>query len=240
MDHLFGLDSCSGGWVVASCSGDLAVATFRVVGDRRIKGFLAPLAGTAAIVAIDVPIGLAECEPRACDRAARVRLGAPRQNSVFSAPCRGTLAATVYEQACAINRGLTGRAISRQSWNIMRKIAAVEAVLEALPGLAEQVWEVHPEVTFSELAGTPTGLRAAKKSADGQRLRLELLTAQGLTMDLVRIHGELKTLKVKRDDIVDAAACLVTAARLASGQATFLPPGPAPRDDRGRRMQIAA
>src|SRR3989442_1767326 len=137
MDHLFGLDGCPGGWVVAGCSGDLAFATFRVVGDRELESFLALLAGTGAVVAIDVPIGLAECEPRACDRAARVRLGAPRQNSVFSAPCRGTLAAAEYEQACAINRGLRGRAISRQSWNIMSKIALVEAVLEALPGLAE-------------------------------------------------------------------------------------------------------
>jgi predicted RNase H-like nuclease len=238
--QLYGLDGCPGGWVVASSSTELAVVAFGLVADRELEAFLAPLAGTGAVVAIDVPIGLAECEPRACDRAARVRLGAPRQNSIFSAPCRGTLAATEYEQACAINRGLRGRAISRQSWNIMGKIALVEAVLDALPGLAEQVWEVHPEVTFAELAGTPTGLRAAKKSVDGQYLRLELLAAQGLTMDLVRIRGELKTLKVKRDDIVDAAACLVTAARLARGQATFLPPGPAPHDARGRRMQIAA
>jgi len=226
--------------VVAGCSGDLAVATFRVVGDRELKSFLALLAGTGAVVAIDVPIGLAECEPRACDRAARVRLGAPRQNSVFSAPCRGTLAATQYQQACAINRGLRGRAISRQSWNIMSKIALVEAVLEEFPALAGQVWETHPEVTFAELGATQNGISASKKSADGQRQRLRLLAAHGLVMDPEHIRIGLKGLTVRRDDIVDAAACLVTAVRLASGQAIFLPPGPAPCDGHGRRMQIAA
>lgn len=208
--------------------------------DGELEAFLAPLVGTRAVVAMDVPIGLAECEPRACDRAARRRLGMRRQSSIFSAPCRGTLAATDYAQACAINRGLRGQAISRQSWGIVSKIAAVDAVLEMLPGLADQVWEVHPEVTFAELAKTSNGLNEPKKSTDGQRLRLELLAAQGLTLDVDRIRRELKGLKVRRDDVVDAAACLVTATRIANGQAILLPPGPAPHDARGRRMQIAA
>ena len=226
---------------MAACSSlELAVVTYSVIPDRELRGFLAALAGTGAVVAIDVPIGLAECEARECDRAARQRLGVPRQNSVFSAPCRGTLAATDYGQACAINRGLRGRAISRQTWGIMNTIAAVEAVLEKLPGLAEQVWEAHPEVTFAELAATRNGIGASKKSLDGQCQRLALLAAQGLTLDLERIRGELRGLKAKRDDIVDAAACLVTAGRIARGQATFLPAGPAPCDVRGRRMQIAA
>jgi predicted RNase H-like nuclease len=238
--RFFGLDGCPGGWVVASCSGDLAVATFRGVSDGEIKGFLASLVGTRAVVAIDVPIGLAECEPRTCDQAARRRLGAARQNSVFSPPCRGTLVATDYAQACAINRGLRGRAISRQSWGIVSKIAAVDAVLEALPELADQVWEVHPEVTFAELAATPCGLSAGKKSADGQSRRLELLATHGLQIDPQHIRTGLKTPSVRRDDIVDAAACLLTAVRIARGQATFLPQGPPPRDGAGRRMQIAA
>jgi predicted RNase H-like nuclease len=193
---------------------ELALVTYSVVPDRHLQAFLAALAGTGAVVAIDVPIGLAECEPRACDRAARQRLGAPRQNSVFSAPCRATLTAPDYVQACAINRGMRGRAISRQSWGIMTKIAAIEAVLEELPELAAQIWEAHPEVTFAELAATVRGISAPKKSADGQRQRVALLAAHGLHLD--------------------------PAARVARGQAIFLPPGPPPRDACGRRMQIAA
>jgi predicted RNase H-like nuclease len=237
---MFGFDGCPGGWVAASSSVDLAVVWFSVVADRELKAFLAPLAGTGAIMAIDVPIGLAECAARVCDQEARKRLGVPRQNSVFSAPCRGTLVATDYLQACAINRELRGRAISRQSWGIMRKIAAVDALLDELPQVAPQVWEAHPEVTFAELAATVRGISAPKKSADGQRERLALLTAHGLHLDLERVRLELRGLKVARDDIVDAAACLLTAVRIVRGQATFLPPGPPPSDGRGRRMQIAA
>jgi predicted RNase H-like nuclease len=239
-DRLYGLDGCPGGWVVASSSIDLGCVSYAVIADRELSSLLAGLVGTGAVVAIDVPIGLAECEPRACDGAARGRLGVPRQNSVFSAPCRGTLAALDYVEACVINRSLRGKAISRQSWNIVPKIGAVDAVLEELPGLAEQIWEVHPEVTFAELAGTLNGLKAAKKSADGQRQRIALLAAHGLTLDVDEIRATLQTAKVRRDDIVDAAACLLTARRIARGEAIFLPPGQAPRDARGRRMQIAA
>ena len=238
--RFYGIDGCPGGWVAASSSGDFPGVTFGLVADLELAAFLAGLEGSGAVVAIDVPIGLAECEPRACDGAARGRLGVPRQNSVFSAPCRGTLAALDYVEACVINRSLRGKAISRQSWNIVPKIAAVDAVLDELPGLAEQIWEVHPEVTFAELAGTLNGLKAAKKSADGQRLRLKLLAAHGLTLDVDEIRATLQTAKVRRDDIVDAAACLLTARRIARGEAIFLPPGQAPRDARGRRMQIAA
>jgi predicted RNase H-like nuclease len=226
--------------VAASSSIDLANVTFTLVAEHQLRSFLAPLAGTCAVVAIDVPIGLAEREARACDQAARVRLGAPRQNSVFSAPCRGTLAATDYLQACSINRGLRGRAISRQSWGIVKKIASVDVLLDELPRLAPQIWEAHPEVTFAELAATPLGIRAPKKSASGLGQRLALLEAHGLHLDLERVRLELYGLKVARDDIVDSAACLLTAARVACGQATFLPPGPPPFDVRGRRMQIAA
>jgi predicted RNase H-like nuclease len=191
-------------------------------------------------VAIDVPIGLAEREPRVCDQAARTRLGVPRHNSVFPTPCRGTLAAADYLEACGINRCLGGRAISRQTWGIINKIASVDALLDALPGLAPRIWEAHPEVTFAELAATQRGISAPKKSAEGRRKRVELLAARGLSLDVELARPALRGLRVGRDDIVDAAACLLTAARIADGNARLLPPGPAPLDLLGRRMQIAA
>ncbi len=259
--RIYGLDGCRAGWVAASGSADrLELVTFALVPDQELRSFLEPVVGTGAVVAIDVPIGLAESDARACDRAARVRLGFPRQNSVFSAPCRGTLAAADYVQACTINRDLRGRAVSLQTWGIVGKIAAVDALLEELPRLAAQMWEAHPEVTFAELAGTQRGLSSRKKSADGRLERLALLEAHGLQLDLERVHSELRSKSLDgvrtelrggslvpdvargaaRDDIVDAAACLLTAARLARGQATFLPPGAPPCDARRRRMQIAA
>ncbi|MDQ6675069.1 MAG: DUF429 domain-containing protein [Chloroflexota bacterium] len=239
--RIYGLDGCPGGWVAASCTADLlAVVTFTRVADQELCSYLERLAGTSAVIAIDVPIGLAELEARVCDTAARGRLGAGRQTSVFSAPGRGTLAALDYVQACTLNRELQGRAISRQTWGIVKKIALVDQVLDELPGLAPQLWEAHPEVTFAELAVSPRGISARKKSVEGRRERLALLQQHGLELDLERIRGQLGVGRVARDDIVDAAACLLTAARVARGHATLLPAGPPPFDARGRRMQIAA
>src|SRR5271157_3482359 len=51
------------------------------------------------IIAIDIPIGLLdayEIGGRACDRAARKFLGKPRGNSIFPAPVRPVLAATLW------------------------------------------------------------------------------------------------------------------------------------------------
>ena len=45
---------------------------------------------------------------------------------------------------------------------------------------------------------------------------------------------------VGRDDIVDAAACMVTAYRIVNGQAMTLPDGDAQTDERRLRMEILA
>lgn len=63
---------------------------------------------------------------RACDQAARARLGVPRQNSVFSAPCRQTLDSPDFASASAINRRLSGKGITRQLWGILPKIKSVD------------------------------------------------------------------------------------------------------------------
>jgi predicted RNase H-like nuclease len=77
-----------------------------------------------------------------------------------------------------------------------------------------------------------------KKSAEGRRERLELLRAQGITID---VHAERLRLgrdNVARDDIIDAAAMLVTARRIASGTVTRL--GDETPDSRELLMQIWA
>src|SRR5262245_33074549 len=91
---LYGIDGCRGGWVVASApsaSGEVAVEIvpeFRCILDR---------VAADSILAIDIPIGIPENEPRTCDRDARRLLGWPRSSSVFSPPCRKALAACTFE-----------------------------------------------------------------------------------------------------------------------------------------------
>lgn len=63
-----------------------------------------------------------------------------------------------------------------------------------------------------------------------------LLRKAGIVFDS---HPEQQRLgrTVGLDDIIDAAACLVTARRLAAGTATAIAP---PRDRKGLRMEIVA
>ena len=84
--------------------------------------------GRLRAVAIDIPIGLPESGPRRADVEARRRVG-PRRNSVFPAPARAVLGATTYAEACARSRQVSGKAISKQLFNILGKIAEVDALV---------------------------------------------------------------------------------------------------------------
>lgn len=77
--------------------------------------------------------------------------------------------------------------------------------------LDERLFEVHPEVSFRELAGGPL---ETKKSFTGQTHRVELLASAGIHLD-----GRID------DDLLDAAIAAWSAARYARGEARPLPDG---------------
>jgi len=233
--ELVGIDGCRGGWVVAASDASLSGVTFSVADD------LAPLFARAdtgdVTIAIDMPIGLGD-GPRACDLAARRLLGRPRGSSVFPAPCRGALAATTYRRACAASRRALGVALSIECFNILPKIREVDALIT--PARQEFVREVHPEVVFALLAGGGGGLAQPKRTPEGERLRRRLLRRVAPRFDPVTVRRALGPSRVARDDVVDAVACLVAAARIHRGQAHVLPAGAIARDARGLRMEIVA
>jgi predicted RNase H-like nuclease len=224
-----GLDGCPGGWVLATVPLD----------DRATEGFavtvltsLAPLvaaltSGEMLCAAIDIPIGLAPREPRACDLAARRLLG-PRRSSVFPAPSRGVLGATSYEDACARSRRACGKGISRQLYNILDKISTVDAVQS--PRLQRQLFEMSPELSFAELSGRP--MPANKRTAAGRTAREEaLLSAFGDQVGWEAPAG------AKRDDVLDALVGAWTARRRVAGRHRQLG---GETDERGLRMEIVA
>jgi predicted RNase H-like nuclease len=208
--------------------------TFSVVDD------LAPLFARADAgdvgIAIDIPIGLSDDEPRACDLAARRLLGRPRGSSVFPAPCRGALAATTYRRACALSRRGLGVALSLECFNILPKIREVDALMT--PARQAFVREVHPELVWALLAGMGRGLAAPKRTPDGERLRRRLLRGIAPRFDPVAVRRQLGLSRVARDDVIDAVACLVAAGRIRRGEACILPGELVPRDARGLRMEI--
>lgn len=189
--------------------------------------YVAPLAPALppdlAVVAIDMPIGLPESGPRACDSAAR-KLLSPHGSRVFPAPPRAALAhADDYAAACAAARAQGGKALSRQTWNLLSAINEIDQLADD-----PRIVECHPELAFAVLNGHPVDER--KKTPQGRAMRLHLLRRWLPELDDPP-YG---------DDGLDALACAWTAARVATGEAIHLPPGTPPRDAVGRPMRITA
>ena len=113
--------------------------------------------------------------------------------------------------------------MSRQTWNILAKIAEADALADD-----HRLVEVHPEVSFALMQGRPIAQR--KKTAEGRQVRLAAM--QGWLPADVAIP--------RSDDAVDALACAWTAMRITTGQARTLPETPPSLDDHGRPMRIVA
>jgi predicted RNase H-like nuclease len=163
---------------------------------------------------------------RSCDRDARRLLGRPRSGAVFSAPTRPALNAKTYEEAVALNDGM-----SAPQWAVLPRIAEVDAAIA--PYWQRTVFEVHPELSFFQLNGD-TPLRYGKRLHRGVDERRSLLERRmpGTTQLIdARLRG------ARRHHLVDAAACLWTARRIAGRVVNRVPADPE-WDDLGLRMEI--
>jgi predicted RNase H-like nuclease len=234
--ELIGIDGCRGGWLVAESDAALSALSFTIVDD--LEPVIARAERNGALLAIDIPIGLADGRPRSCDLEARRLLGRPRGSSVFPTPCRSALAATTYRRACGLSRRATGVAMSIECFNIMPKIRQVDALMT--PARQAFVREVHPELVFALASGRPHGLIEPKRTAAGERIRLRLLRRMSPRFDPAAVRARLGLAKVARDDVIDAVACAIAARRIAEGKALVLPAGRVERDSRGLRTEIVA
>ena len=232
-----GVDGCKRGWVAVSLevpgaaagrSGPVRVDAVRVheslagvldegQGEQRGQG------GGAGVVGIDMPLGLLESGWREADREARGLLG-PRRSSVFSIPPRPVWAQASYQAANQHCRELTGQGFSIQAWGLRAKL--LEADRYRLT-CRHPLYEVHPELAFGAMAGTP--LVHSKHTAAGRDLRRELLSRAGIVVPLVP--------RAPVTDTLDAAAVAWSAWRIATGQAVVIP-GRAQHDGQGREIVI--
>ncbi|MDP2272893.1 MAG: DUF429 domain-containing protein [Archangium sp.] len=233
---LVGVDGCKSGWVAAESNQTLSRVTFRV--HPTFASLLKSYQASPTILVVDMPIGLMEADARACDRAAREKLGSPRCTSVFSAPCRAVLKAKSYEEACERNLRARGKSLSRQSYGILPKILEVDRALSG--GDFEWIFEGHPEVSFAVLTDEGRGLVHAKKTAAGERERLALLPGVLGRIEPDEERKKLSPARLGRDDLIDALACLSTAHRIFRKKALMLPAAPALKDKQGLRMAIVA
>ena len=230
-----GIDGCrQGNWFCVELGPDDAW-DFRVLPIDGVGEFVR----TARIALIDIPIGLVESgsEGRACDRDARRLLAPRRGSSVFPAPARAAVHTRRFAEAVRINRRLTGRGISRQSWAIAPRIRVIDDLLQRDTGLRAVLRECHPEICFWALnGGTP--MRHNKKTVDGRAERMAALrrffpAAEAL---LERATARFTRRQVSLDDIVDAMAVAVTA-KIGEGRYRTLPPHPV-RDATGLPLEM--
>jgi predicted RNase H-like nuclease len=212
-----GVDGCRKGWVVVF-NGNAFVC----------ESFAAVLAGLPddAIVAVDIPIGLEEQYTfggRECDRLARAQLGRLRGTSVFPAPPRPALPARSLSAARSL-----GWPATLQALNISEKVEQVDHAMT--PALQDRVFEVHPELSFSELNGGHPVV-SKKRIRAGRDERWALLECARQTKPERPHAGEAE------DDLLDACAAAWSARRIARDGGGCLPEDP-PHDARGLRMEI--
>src|SRR4249919_1834882 len=130
-EQVAGVDGCRGGWIIATPT------TVRVTRELDVEQF--------DLVGIDMPIGLIDGPPRACDIAARKYLERAG-SSVFPAPPRAALGHSDSRDALAASRAATGRGISKQTFNIMPKVAELDRLINE--SNQHSIIEVHPECAF--------------------------------------------------------------------------------------------
>jgi predicted RNase H-like nuclease len=205
--EVVGCDVARGRWVAVVLQGGafrrafVAASLAEVAADCR----------SAAVIAVDIPIGLPEVWPRPADLQARELVG-PRRNSVFFTPVRAAVEEPDFARATAAHVAATGKGISRQAHALSRMILDAEAVATA----DDRIYEAHPEVSFRAMGDAD--LEDPKTTWNGMHARLALLAGQGI--DLPRDLAEAG--RVRPDDLIDAAAVGWTAGRVAAGSATRL------------------
>lgn len=218
-----GADGCRAGWVICRRGADGSL-------DIRVVEALADACEGLSILAVDMPIGLADTPRpgRACEGEARARLPG-KASSVFPTPCRPALACTSYARANAISKKL-GAGLTQQTFHLFPKLREVDDLLRARPELRGIVHEAHPELAFARMNGEKPVL-AKKRKPEGYAERHRLLMMHGFAPAVGRFPG------AARDDVLDAIACCRTATLISQGEAIRLGPADA-RDRHGLPMHI--
>ena len=232
MKEFVGVDGCRGGWVAVALSG------------RVLRAIVSPdwtalmtEARRAAVITVDMPIGLPTRGARSCDREARRWLGRPRGASVFPPPVRGCQHEASYPELCARQRATDGRGLTKQAFNILPKIRQLDRWLAERFRDRVRIFEVHPEVSFA-CWNRGRAMRHHKSTYEG-RLERERLIDELWPGARERLWRDIRGGPCERDDLNDALAALWSARRIADGTAVRMPRA-VERDETGLLMQILA
>ena len=230
-----GIDGCAAGWfsVCIGPKNHVAYGIFSSFDDvwNQYKD--------ATVILVDIPIGLPwkHYPRRECDIEARQVLSPLRHNSVFSPPCRETIDAENYTEACNINKKNCGRRLSMQTWNIIPKISQADELLKTKRNARNIIRETHPEICFWGLAGG-NPMAHYKGTQEGLEERLEILQHFFKRSNAIYKAARERFFRkdVALDDILDALVNAVTSTRFEKHGKT-LPTNP-PQDQEDLPMEM--
>lgn len=222
---LIGIDGTSSGWIASIGSSKnkcISAITFSEKLDKILSDY------PNSVVVIDMPIELNNNSySRECDVLAKRYLGKSFQSSIFIPPLKRVLECTDYQAANMLSKKITGKGLSKQSWNLKSKIIEVQGISK----LSNKIYEGHPECSFKMLKNET--LKAKKKSVSGIFERLGILKKAGLDPLSISLYLE-STPGVKIDDVLDSMVLFITASRIYEGTHLCLKkPKPANDDDNG-------
>lgn len=206
-----GADGCKSGWFAVSIH-DYDKWEIQIC---KSAEDLYNVYSVSDIILIDIPIGLKDSgtQERLCDLGARKLLGSGRGSSVFPVPCRQAVYCNNYHEASRINKQLTGRGLSQQSWGIVGKIREVDIFVVKNKSIRDKLKESHPEICFYALSGQP--MQNSKKHKKGAEERICVLRKLYQNTDEI-IEFALNNYRRKElalDDIVDALCLAVSGLR---------------------------
>ena len=204
MINAAGLDGCKSGWLIFYYQDRQyqfqlinSISDGKAVFEKSCKIF------------IDIPIGLSSHNyDRQIEKQMR-KLLKNRSSTIFTPPCREAIEQSVYQKANNINRQITGKGLSKQAFNIGKKIGEVDNFLKTKKSFS--LVESHPEICFKILNGQV--LQSRKNTLEGQHKRREIISKFSLDLDKT-IAKALKTFpksKAQPDDIIDAAVLCLSA-----------------------------
>jgi predicted RNase H-like nuclease len=225
---LAGAIPAPGGWLVASAK--LQGITLSPEEPRVMARLTDVLDEKPAfeIIALAAPVGLLDdYRPggRTCEREARQLLGWRRGAAVMSAPPRRAVEAPSGQAALAAG------GVGAVALLLLPRIR--EVTKEIQPYWQRTVFEVHPELSFHQLNGDQP-LIYSKRMIIGRKERRELLVARLPGVDRI-LDARLR--RIRDAHLLDVAACLWTARRIAARAVQRLPEDPE-WDSQGLRMEL--